>query len=239
MNTLSIIIPVYNEEATVGALLDRVCMVRLPGWGKEIIIVDDGSTDGTHNILKRFEHCATIIYAPHNSGKGNAVRRGLAVATGTHILIQDADLEYDPMQIPDLLQPLARENTHVVYGSRTLTAQPQEGSYIARLGVRLLTWQLNTLWHLSITDACTCYKLFPREAADAWKGGGFESDILLTAALVRRGYHIAEVPISYFPRDIAHGKKIRYRDGFKALALIFMDWWRWRAYIHQTGRSPE
>lgn len=223
MKKLSIIIPCYNEAYTVAELLGRVCAVDLGGWDKEIIVVDDCSTDGTRAILKTFENRARVIYQDKNGGKGTAVRAGLAAATGTHMLIQDADLEYDPEEIPRLLAPLNAGAADVVYGSRNLRPREREGAWIPRVGVWCITQLINWMYWLVLTDVWTCYKLFPAAHAGEFRAGRFESELLFTAALARRGCRFAEVPISYHPRDAAAGKKIRYRDGVYAIIVLVAD----------------
>lgn len=225
MHKLSIIIPCYNEERTVAQLLERVLGVELPPqWQKEIIVVDDASTDGTRDILRGFEPRLMVRYSERNGGKGTAVARGLSEATGDYVLIQDADLEYDPHDIPALLGPIDAGGARVVYGSRTLRPQQHVRPLLSSSGVWFLTKLVNVLYETKVTDVCTCYKLFPREAGPLFRTGGFESDILITAALARAGYLIVEVPIGYTPRTAAEGKKIRYRDGIRAIVLILKDW---------------
>lgn len=223
---LSIIVPCYNEEKTVAELLNRVIAAPMPNWEKEIIVVDDASRDGTRAILKTFEQKVRVMYAEQNGGKGTVVRLGIASATGDYVLIQDADLEYDPIDIQDLLAVVEKGAVEVVYGSRNLSPRTHQGGLIPRLGVWFITKLINTLYRLSLTDVWTCYKLFPREAAGDLLAGRFESELLFTASLARRGYRFAEVPISYYPRPIAEGKKIRYRDGFYAIFIIIVDWIR-------------
>ncbi len=225
---ISIVVPCYNEAKTIETTLQRLFDTNRPGWEKEIIIVDDASTDGTRDILKRHEKEARVLYSPVNGGKGTAVRAGLEIATGEHVLIQDADLEYNPADIPALLLVLERGTAEVVYGSRTISPATHHGEIIPRVGAWFITKLINTLWGLSLTDVWTCYKLFPRVAAGDMVAGRFESELLLTAALKRRGYRFAEVPISYAPRTTTEGKKIRYRDGLYAIVVIVMDWARHR-----------
>ncbi len=225
MHKLSIIIPVYNERRTIEQILDRIEAAPMPGWEREIIVVDDGSTDGTREFLNS-RHGIQVILHEKNGGKGTAVRTGLAAATGAFVLIQDADLEYDPEDIQHLLHEVDSGRADVVYGSRNLRPREREGAYIPRLGVWVITKLINILHRLHLTDVWTCYKLFPRAAADAFVAGRFDSELLFTAALARRGYRFAEVPISYHPRDAAEGKKIRYRDGFIAISRIIDDWIR-------------
>lgn len=226
MASISIVIPCYNEERTIDGLLARVRAADMHGWEKEIIVVDDASRDNTPTLLKKYEDTMRVIYCEKNGGKGTAVRLGMKYATGDYVLIQDADLEYDPADIRNLLEVIEAGRADVVYGSRTLDPQTRRGGLIARLGVRFITKLINTLYRLSLTDAWTCYKLFPRAAADDFVAGRFESELLFTAALARRHYRFVEVPISYAPRPVAEGKKIRYRDGIYAIIVICMDWVR-------------
>jgi len=225
--TVSIIVPCYNEERTVGELLNCLRTAFIPfGWEKEIIVVDDASRDGTRNILKRYENEMRIIYCEKNGGKGTAVRRGIQDAMGAYVLIQDADLEYDPADIATLLSVIDSGTADVVYGSRNLSPRTHHSGLLARAGVWFITKLINLLYRLSLTDVWTCYKLFPRAAANDFMTGRFESELLFTAALARRNYRFAEVPISYAPRAVAEGKKIRYRDGIQAIIVIVWDWLR-------------
>lgn len=223
---ISIIIPCYNESRTIEEILNRVQAAPMLGWEKEIVIVDDASHDGTRDILKRYEDVFRVIYCEMNGGKGTAVRRGLEHATGDYVLIQDADLEYDPTDIQNLLSIVEGGAAEVVYGSRNLNPRTRRGGLMPRLGVWLITKLINVLHRLSLTDVWTCYKLFPREAAADFAVGRFESELLFTAALARRGYRFAEAPISYAPRALSEGKKIRYRDGFYAIIVLVHDWFR-------------
>ena len=223
--TLSIVVPCYNESKTISLLLNRLLAVDIAPWKKEIVVVDDRSTDGTREILKEFESFLCVVYQEKNGGKGTAVARGLAQAAGDYILIQDADLEYDPEEIPLLLAAIATEKVEVVYGSRNLRPRERQGGRIPRLGVWFITKLINVLYGLRLTDVWTCYKLFPR-AGGVFVAGGFESELLFTAALARRRYQFAEVAISYHPREVQEGKKIRYRDGLYAIFAIIVDWVR-------------
>jgi len=225
--TLSIVVPCYNELKTIQQLLNRLLVVDVSPWKKEIIVVDDCSVDGTREILKEFESRVTVVYQEKNGGKGTAVARGLAQATGDYVLIQDADLEYDPEEIPLLLAAIDAEKVEVVYGSRNLRPRERMGGRIPRLGVWFITKLINVLYGLHLTDVWTCYKLFPRAAAGAFASGGFESELLFTAALARRRYRFAEVAISYHPREVQEGKKIRYRDGLYSIFAIIVDWVRY------------
>lgn len=222
---LSIIIPVFNERKTIQELLDRVEQVQLSNWEKEIIIVDDGSDDGTRELLQSAPRRSTVIFQLKNQGKGWAVQRGLQEATGDYCLIQDADLEYDPNEIVRLVRALEQGKGDVIYGSRNLLRRRKRMELlIPRFGVWMITKLLNLLYGFSLTDAWTCYKLFPIGAVRDFPTGGFEAEILFTAALARRGLSIGEVGISHHPRSISQGKKIRYRDGMKALLMLLGDW---------------
>jgi dolichol-phosphate mannosyltransferase len=230
---LSIVVPCFNERATVETLLRRVLVVPMPnGWEREVIIVDDGSTDGTQEVLRAFDLPVRIIYRASNGGKGTALVDGFAEVQGSHVLIQDADLEYDPNDIPSLLTALdeaqGTDAEHarkvVVYGSRNLRPGKRKGKRLLQAGVWFITKLINFLYGTKLTDASTCYKLFPKSAIPLFKPGGFDSDILFDPALIRAGYRIIEVPISYDPRSTAAGKKIKYRDGIKAIFALLGDY---------------
>jgi glycosyltransferase involved in cell wall biosynthesis len=220
MRKLSIVIPCFNERDHVAELLTRVFAVTLPdGWEREVIVVDDASSDGTPDVLRALDLPLRLVFRQTNGGKGTALHDGFNVATGTHIIIQDADLEYDPNDIPSLLDAIEDERT-VVYGSRYLREGGKRGAFILRAGVWALTGLINVLFGARLTDTSTCYKLFPREAAQLLPHGGLEADSVFAAILLRAGYRIREIPISYAPRTIAEGKKMKYRYGFKALISI-------------------
>ena len=214
---LSVIIPVYNEKATIQEILKQVRAVNL---AHEIIIVDDGSTDGTRALLKAEEQQpgTTVIYHEHNQGKGAAVRTGFDRATGDIYLIQDADLEYDPRDYPMLLRPIEEGRVKVVYGSRFLG--PRKAMlFWHMLGNKFLTLLTNVLYNTIFSDMETCYKVF---RADVVKGiplrsRRFEFEPEITAKVLKRGHRIFEVPISYYGREYAEGKKITWREGPKAV----------------------
>lgn len=222
MKKISIVIPCFNEEKTIEELLSRVFAVSIPGWSKEIIVVDDASTDGTKDILKKYASRIITIHQEKNGGKGTAVTRGLKEATGDYILIQDADLEYHPKEIPLFIDALST-GSQVVYGSRNLHHEKRKGFYAQRLGVWFITQLINFLYGARLTDVWTCYKLFPQSSKKLFIPGQFESELLFTTALLREGHSITEVPISHTPRDAKEGKKIRYRDGFRAIQLLIAD----------------
>ena len=215
---LTIIIPVYNEAATILPLLRRLLSVGLPA-GREIVVVDDGSTDGTREALASFSHPdVRALRHPGNRGKGAAVRTGLAAARGDHVLIQDADLEYDPEDIPELLAPALDGRAAVVYGSRILGDNPP--SYRRFYwGGRLVSWWTNLLFRSRLTDEPCGYKLFPTELLRSFnlRCEGFEFCPEATAKALRRGIKILELPIHYHPRSFAKGKKIGWKDGVIAL----------------------
>lgn len=224
MHTLSIVVPSFNERNTIATLLQRVFDAPLPeGWQREVIVVDDGSTDGTPELVKSLGLPIHVIERARNGGKGTALVDGFREATGTHILIQDADLEYDPNDIQYLVAALSGPKS-VVYGSRYIRPGVRKGSLMLRAGVWTLTQLINRLYSTKLTDVSTCYKLFPREAAVLFPAGGFEADILFDPALIRAGYRIREVPISYSARTVAEGKKIKYSDGIRAFFGILADY---------------
>ncbi|HVT75239.1 MAG TPA: glycosyltransferase [Candidatus Paceibacterota bacterium] len=224
---LSIVIPVYNEDKTLEEILSRSLAVAIPGWTTEIVVVDDASTDRTSAILKGHGSKIKAVRLDTNSGKGTAVMRGLSEATGDYIVIQDADLEYHPKEIPSLVALIGEQGAGskgaVVYGSRNLYHEKREGFIFQRLGVWIITKIINTLYGAKLTDVWTCYKLFPADAKKHFVPGRFEAELLFTAALLRDGYDIKEGPISHAPRSAAEGKKIRYRDGFRAIQLLLAD----------------
>ncbi|HET6372073.1 MAG TPA: glycosyltransferase family 2 protein [Candidatus Polarisedimenticolia bacterium] len=215
---LSVIIPVYNEAATIEEVLRRVRATARPDLQLEIIIVDDASTDGTAEILKRQAGAGRLLTQPRNLGKGAAVRAGLASATGDAVVVQDADLEYDPADLLALLEPIRSGGARVVYGSRILGRNPH--SYLRYYyGGRFLTVLFNVLYGARLTDLTTCYKVFRRETLTALplNCARFEFCAEVTARLARRRIPIVEVPISYRPRSLSEGKKIRWHDGVVAI----------------------
>jgi glycosyltransferase involved in cell wall biosynthesis len=217
MKKLSVIIPVYNEAETIGTVLQAVLARKLPGWTKEVIVVNDGSTDGTVEKLKRWRGKVTIISKEKNEGKGSALSLGFARATGDIILIQDADLEYDPTDYPVLLEPFSREHVQVVYGSRFLGPHLST-MFVYALGNKFVTLLTNILYNTNITDMETGYKVFRKSVLNGMNISAkrFDVEPELTARLLRSGIQIYEVPISYYGRKFSEGKKLTWVDGVVA-----------------------
>ena len=219
---LSVIIPVYNERGTLEKVLRRVARAPME---KEVIVVDDGSDDGTRKILESLLENADpsdrlrIFFHDRNRGKGAAVRTGIEQAAGDWILIQDADLEYDPQDYPALLAPLLDGRADVVYGSRFLDGAHGTRYLQHYLANRFLTFVSNLMTGLNLSDMETGYKVFRRQVLDGIRllSNGFEFEPEITAKVARRGYRIYEVPISYNSRSYQEGKKITWVDGVKAL----------------------
>ncbi|MHB0870997.1 MAG: glycosyltransferase family 2 protein [Chloroflexota bacterium] len=220
---LSVVIPVFNERATLQELLERVRSAPVAPMELEIVAVDDCSTDGSREILQREADSGALKVVLHeeNQGKGAAVRSGLRAATGDVVLIQDADLEYDPADYPLLLKPILTGKAQVVYGSRFL-GEHKAMYFWHSVGNRFVTLLTNALFDTTLTDMETCYKVFTSEVAGRidlrsprW---GFDPEI--TARILRMGYRIYEVPISYAGREYHEGKKISWRDGFVVLFTL-------------------
>ncbi len=212
--------PVYNEKATIREILERVRAVDV-GMEKEIIVVDDGSKDGTREILREEESRGDIrvLYHERNLGKGAAVRTGIASATGDFVIIQDADLEYDPQDYPALLKPLLEGKAEVVYGSRFLSGSGSSMISWHRFGNKFLTAVTNLLYGSSLSDMETCYKAFKASVIKSipLRSNRFEIEPEITAKILKRGYKILEVPIRYRGREFHEGKKISWKDGFSAI----------------------
>lgn len=220
---LTIIIPVYNERNTIQEVLRRVRRVDLGDIDKEIIVVDDGSTDGTRDILSMEGDSTTrIVHHPENRGKGAALSTGIKLATGDLVIFQDADLEYDPEDYPRMLAPVLKGKAEVVYGSR-FTGERRNMLFWHYLGNRFLSFVTNLLYNTTLSDMETCYKLFKREVIQSIeiKSRRFDVEPEVTAKVLKRRIRIYEVPISYAGRELEEGKKITWRDGLPALwALI-------------------
>ena len=218
---LSVVVPCYNERRTVEEVLRRV--LDSP-WVAEVIVVDDGSTDGTRDVLAGIEEPrVSVLLQPVNQGKGAALRRGFAAATAKYVIVQDADLEYDPTEFGRLLAPLIEGNADVVFGSRFISSDAHRVLYFWHsLGNKLLTLTSNVFTDLNLTDMETCYKAFRREVIQSIEieedRFGFEPEI--TAKVAKAGHVIYEVGISYHGRTYDDGKKIGMRDGFRAFYCI-------------------
>jgi glycosyltransferase involved in cell wall biosynthesis len=220
--TLTVIIPVYNERTTVAEIVRRVRKVEIP-LDISVVVVDDGSTDGTSKVLTALsDSTVRIVVHEHNQGKGAAIRTGLSYAEGDLVLVQDADLEYDPDDWPKLLDPILKGKAFVVYGSR-FTGERKNMLLLHWIGNRFLSLATNVLYSSTLSDMETCYKLFDRRVLDGITvvSNRFDFEPEITAKVLRRGYRIYEVPISYAGREPGEGKKITWRDGFGAMwALV-------------------
>lgn len=232
MFKLSVIIPVFNEEKTIKTIVKKVRSTKLKNITKEIIVVDDFSTDSTRNILSKMnDNSIKICYHNKNYGKGAAIKTGLKNATGNIILIQDADLEYSPKEYKKLLKPILQNRTSVVYGSRlrAIRKNMKKMYKLHYIGNLFLTWFTNLLYKANITDMETGYKVFKREALKGihLRAKGFDFEPEITAKILKKGYKIKEVNINFEPRRIEEGKKITWVDGIKAVHYLlkyrFMD----------------
>lgn len=221
--TLSIVIPCYNEKASIRAIVDKVR--EAPVAHKEIIVVDDCSTDGTSEVLDTeiAPLVSKVIHQKQNGGKGAALHTGFAAATGDIVIIQDADMEYDPNEYARVIEPICNDEADVVYGSRFAETKRYDDAYKQNIAANLFLTRLSNLFTgLKLTDMETCYKAFRREIIQSIelkeKRFGFEPEI--TAKLASRKVRMAEVPISYYPRKVEEGKKINWKDGVRAIYCI-------------------
>jgi glycosyltransferase involved in cell wall biosynthesis len=218
---LSVIVPVYNERTTVAEIIRRIRAVDLP-MALEVIAVDDGSSDGTDKVLAALaDSTVRVLVHPVNQGKGAAIRTGLGAVRGDLVLIQDADLEYDPDDWPRLLDPVLKGKARVVYGSR-FTGERKNMMPLHWIGNRFLSLVTNVLYSSTLSDMETCYKLFDRRVLEGItvQSDRFDFEPEITAKILRRGHRIYEVPISYAGREMADGKKITWRDGLGALKAL-------------------
>lgn len=224
---LSIVVPVYNEAQTIAQMLEKLIALAIP---KQVIIVDDGSTDGTQEVLAQWmdRDGIEVILKCQNEGKGAALRTGFEQVEGDLVAIQDADLEYDPNQIPSLVRPILAGEADVVYGSRFMEQRWQGSSAVHRFGNRMLTALSNATTGLELTDMETCYKVFPTAVLNDFEVRqdrfGFEPEV--TAKLARRDLRFLELPVDYNARDWTEGKKIGFRDAVNAIYCILRYAWR-------------
>ncbi len=219
---LSIVVPVYNEARTVAEVIERLIAIDLP-VPREILVVNDGSTDGTREVLDRLpaRPDLRIIHAEQNLGKGSAIRIGFGKAAGTIVAIQDADLELDPAQIADLVRPILSGQTRVVYGSRFLAGRPA-APWLSIFANQVLTGVTNVLFGGRLTDMETCYKVMTTEVARSLnlECNRFDIEPEISAKLLRDGHSILELPVRFEPRSRAQGKKIGWRDGVQAIKVL-------------------
>jgi len=214
---ITVLIPAYNEEKTIDEVLQAVLQADTLGHETQVVVIDDGSTDRTQEILHAIPRPIILLRHERNFGKGKAIRTGLAAATGDYILIQDADLEYSPEEYPKLIAAVTGDNA--VYGRRSYL----QGYIHYRIGAYLLVLLTRILYRRQLHDIYTCYKLLPKKAMDklSLSSDGFEIEAEVTAKLLRMNVPIAEIPINYHPRSFLEGKKIRARDAWKGFLVLF------------------
>ncbi len=223
MKKISIIVPVYNEINTLEKVIDRLQEVPFCGLEKEIIIVDDYSTDGTRELMKDYEGMYKVFYHDYNQGKGAAIRTGLSHITGDIMVIQDADLEYDPADYDELIKLIIDGKADVVYGSRLSGGKPSRSFMFTHLlGNKLLTFITNLLYNTTLTDMETCYKAFRTDFIKGIeiKSNRFDFEPEITAKVLKRHPRLYELPISYYGREYAEGKKITWKDGIHAVIAL-------------------
>jgi glycosyltransferase involved in cell wall biosynthesis len=223
---LSLVMPVYNEVKTIQNILEAIDRTQFPGIEKEVVIVDDGSKDGTRDFLQTLNRPDyKIHFQPVNQGKGAAIRQGFALASGDFMVVQDADLEYDPAELVLLLAPLMKGRADVVYGSRFIGGNPHRILFFWHsIGNKLLTFISNVFTDLNLTDMETCYKMFTKAAMDQilpkLTAARFNIEPEITARVAQAKLRLYEVGISYYGRTYAEGKKIGWKDGFSAIWSI-------------------
>jgi dolichol-phosphate mannosyltransferase len=233
MKTLSIIVPVFNEEKTISGILNILCSINL-GVKKEIIIVDDGSKDNSRKVIEKYlkekkksEKIKFNFISKTNGGKGSAIKKGFEIATGDIITIQDADLEYDPNDFKRLIKPIIENKVSVVYGSRYLNKQ-EKGYKLAYIANQFLTFLTKVIYNSKITDMETCYKVFKKEIVKNLdlQANHFDMEPEITAKILKKGLRIKEMPISYKPRTVDEGKKINWKDGVQAVYTLL--YWKFK-----------
>ena len=229
---LSIIIPAYNEEKTISQLLEKVIQVKIP-LKKEIIIVNDGSKDKTQQkceeFIKQHPNENIVLINKKNGGKGSALKRGMEESTGDILLIQDADLEYDPEDYVKLIKPFENPKVKVVYGSRLKNKKNKFGHLSFLLGGIAVTAATDILFFAKLTDEPTCYKVFRKDLKELLinaEGNKFDWEPEVTAKILRKGYKIKEIPIRYYPRKKSEGKKINWKDGVSTIITLLK--WRFK-----------
>ncbi len=227
MQTISIIIPAYNSETRIPKLIQQVQDVQLPNLKKEIIVVDDYSTDNTYNALQKIKGI-TLLHHNKNTGKGGAVRTGLAAATGTILFLQDDDLEYNPQDIPVIIQPILDKKAEIVFGSRRLNNKNAYSSSLYYIGGVFVDQIISFILQSNTTDAITGSKAFTRNVYNTLlpiKSNGFEIEAEIAAKAVKKGFKPIEVPISYNPRTVAEGKNIRWHHAYPIIMTLLRYAW--------------